>query len=367
MPRRTDHKHGVLLLDNRDSTPDHEHAVHRKLAEHLAALLHTEVVDSAEPDSDELYYLPTTTLIDPARYRTLGITCIADFFGGLVSHPYMATKAISHPLPANARFTSGWTDDFARHASDALLKGYTVFSSEDALRAAALLLQDGPLRLKPVRATAGRGQTVIENLAALETQLQAMDQAELALWGLVLEENLDQVQTFSVGQALVAGLVCSYYGVQHLTRDHQGESVYGGSDLVLVRGDYDQLLQLDLEDPLRLAITQARRYEHAAIQAFPGFLASRRNYDVARGLNHQGSIRSGVLEQSWRIGGASSAELLALAAFADDPALRRIRASTHEVFGDTQLPADATLFYQGDDREVGRICKYARIRDYDHP
>ncbi|HCN46511.1 MAG TPA: DUF3182 domain-containing protein, partial [Pseudomonas sp.] len=49
------------------------------------------------------------------------------------------------------------------------------------------------------------------------------------------------------------------------------------------------------------------------------------------------------------------------------PGLRRVRASTHEVFGDPTLPADATLFYQGDDREVGRICKYARIRDYDHP
>lgn len=366
MPRPTHRKHGVLLLDNRESTPDHEHAVHCKLAQHLAALLHTDVVDAAPDDSGNLYYLPTTTLIDPALQRPLGITSITDFFGGMVDHPYMATKAISHPLPANASFPPGWTNDFARHASDALLKGYTVFSTADALRAAPLLLQDGPLRVKPVRATAGRGQVVIDDIAALDALLQDMDPDELALWGLVLEENLGQVETFSVGQALVAGIVCSYYGVQSLTRDHQGESVYGGSDLVLVRGGYDALLQLELEDPLRLAITQAHTYEHAAIQSFPGFLASRRNYDVARGLTAQGSTRSGVLEQSWRIGGASSAELLALRAFADDPALQRIRASTHEVFGEGQLPADATLFYQGDDREVGRICKYARIRDYDH-
>ena len=367
MPRRTDRKHGVLLLDTRESTPDHERAVHRKLAEHLAALLHTEVVDTEADDSGDLYYLPTSTLIEPARYRELGITSITDFFGGMVTHPYMATKAISHPLPASATFPLGWTDDFARRASDALLKGYTVFSIDDARRAAALLLQDGPLRLKPVRATAGRGQTVIENLNALETELRQMDEDELALWGLVLEENLEQVETFSVGQALVAGITCSYYGVQSLTNDHQGVSVYGGSDLVLVRGGYDELLQLELEDPLRLAITQARTYEQAAMQAFPGFLASRRNYDVARGLTPHGSMRSGVLEQSWRIGGASSAELLALRAFSEDPALQRIRASTHEVFDEVQLPADATLFYQGDDCEVGRICKYARIRAYDHP
>lgn len=367
MPRRNDLKHGVLLLDTREHTPEHERAVHRKLAEHLAALLRTDVVDQPADEQDNLYYLPTTTLIDPQRYREQGIASIADFFGGLVTHPYMATKAISHPLPASATFPLGWTDDFARRASDALLKGYTVFSREDALAAAALLLREGELRLKPVRATAGRGQKVIHSLEVLEGELQQMDPDELAVWGLVLEENLSEVETFSVGQALVAGITCSYYGVQHCTRDHQGETVYGGSDLVLVRGDYDALLQLPLEEPLRLAITQARTYEQAAIAAFPGFLASRRNYDVARGLSGAGQVRSGVLEQSWRIGGASSAELLALRAFAEDPALRRVRASTHEVFGDAVLPADATLFYQGDDREVGRICKYARIRDYDHP
>jgi len=367
MPRPSDQKHGVLLFDTRENTPDHERAVHRKLAEYLAALLNTQVVEERPDDTSNLYYLPTETLIDPPRYRSLGMTTHHDFFGGMVSHPYMATKAISHPLPAGATFPNGWTDDFALHASDALLKGYTVFHADDARHAAPLLLQDGPFRLKPVRATAGRGQTVIAHIDQLEAELLKMNPQELAVWGLVLEENLEKVETFSVGQVLVAGITCSYYGVQSLTTDHQGETVYGGSDLVLVRGDYDDLLQLQLEDHLRLAITQAQSYERAAMKAFPGFLASRRNYDVARGLTPQGSLRSGVLEQSWRIGGASSAELLALRAFADDPALRRVRASTHEVFDDQALPADATLFYQGDDCEVGRICKYARIRDYDHP
>lgn len=366
MPRRNDQKDAVVLLDTRDNTPDHERAVHRKLAEHLAALLHIPVVAPAEA-GDNAYYLPTETLTDLSRARQLGIHGISDFFGGVVSQPYMATKAISHPLIANGRFPNGWTDDFALRARDSLLKGYTVFSFDDAQRAASLLLQDGPFRLKPVRATAGRGQVVIDSLDALTAELQHTHEHEVALWGLVLEENLTQVETFSVGQALVAGMMCSYYGVQSLTEDHQGISVYGGSDLVLVRGDYDQLLQLELDDHLRLAITQAQAYEQAAQQAFPGFLASRRNYDVARGLTAQGARRSGVLEQSWRVGGASSAELLALRAFADEPALQRVRASTHEVFGDVELPADATLSYRGDDCEVGQICKYARIREYDHP
>jgi len=368
MPSACDRKNAVVLLDTREHTPEHEHAVHLKLAAGLAQLLGCAVVQPAQPPSsaDNYYYLPTETLIGPDRHAAMGIRTEQDLFGGLVSHPYMATKAISHPLPANASFPPGWTDAFALQASDALLRGYTVFSKADARRAAQLLLLEGPLRLKPVLACAGRGQQVLTQLDELEPLLVNIDDQELALWGLVLEEDLSDVQTFSVGQVSVAGLTCSYHGTQQLTRDHQGIEVYGGSELVVVRGGYQDLLQLALEDHLRLAINQAITYEQAAEQHFPGFIASRRNYDIARGNNPHGHLRSGVLEQSWRLGGASSAELLALQAFAADPALQRVRASTHEVFGTPDLPADATLFYQGNDSELGQLSKFARIREHDH-
>ncbi|MDF0731507.1 DUF3182 family protein [Pseudomonas entomophila] len=369
MPQAATPKAAVVLLDTREHTPDHERAVQHKLAEYLARLLGVPHVTPERPPTadDHYYYLPTETLIDPARYAPLGIQGELDLFGGLVSAPYMATKAISHPLPADACFPTGWTDAFAQQASDALLRGYSVFAKDDARRAAELLLREGPVRLKPVRACAGRGQVVIERLEQLEPLLAAMDDADLALWGLVLEEDLSEVQTFSVGQVRVAGLTCSYHGTQQLTRDHTGQEVYGGSDLVVVRGDYQALLQLPMEDHLRLAINQAMTYEQAAERHFPGFIASRRNYDIARGRDRHGHLRSGVLEQSWRLGGASSAELLAAQAFADDPALRRVRASTHEVFGRPQLPADATLFYQGEDSELGLFSKFARIREHEHP
>lgn len=368
MPRSYEAKHAVVVLDTREHTPDHERATQLKLAEGLATLLGCEHVEPTKPPkaADRYYYLATQTLIDPQRYAPLGIRSERDLFGGVVSQPYMATKAISHPRLANGIFPPGWTDDFARLASSALLKGYTVFSKEDAREAARLLLADGTLRVKPVRATAGRGQHVIEQLDELEPLLAAMDEEELMTWGLTLEENLVDVETLSVGQVRVAGITCSYYGTQQLTHDHQGTEVYGGSDLLVVRGDYHQLLQLPLEDHLRLAITQALNYERAAERCLPGFIASRRNYDIARGTNAGGHLRSGVLEQSWRPGGASSAELLALQAFVDDPGLQRVRASSHEVFGHPDLPSDATLFYQGQDSELGQFSKFAQIREHGH-
>ena len=65
--------------------------------------------------------------------------------------------------------------------------------------------------------------------------------AELARDGLVLEENLVDVTTHSVGQVRVAELVASYHGTQRLTSDNHGEQVYGGSDLLVVRGGFDAL------------------------------------------------------------------------------------------------------------------------------
>jgi len=42
----------------------------------------------------------------------------------------------------------------------------------------------------------------------------------------VLEEELGDVTTYSVGQVRVAGLVASYCGTQSLTTDNSGATVY---------------------------------------------------------------------------------------------------------------------------------------------
>jgi len=67
-----------------------------------------------------------------------------------------------------------------------------------------------------------------------------------------------------------------------------------------------------------------------------------------------GRPRSGVLEPSWRVGGASSAELGALAAFARDPSLRIVGASHVEEYGKgCRAPTGAIVDFQGDDPEAG--------------
>jgi hypothetical protein len=362
-------KSQVVLLATHKKLATHETVVQQALGERIAKLLGTTFLGAYDPtlhNGHALYYIPSDTLIGKAAGDTLGIHSVEDFFGGLIDYPFMATKAISHPLldDATAKPT-GWSDRFFEDAADAVLSGFTVFNEADARRAGRQLLKSGPVRIKPVLATAGRGQMVVSKDADLDNAIAEQDMAEVEEWGLVLEEDLSDVITYSVGQVQVAGITVSYHGTQSLTQDNNGETVYGGSQLWLVRGGYDDLLTLDLDDDVRRSVTQAMRYEQAAQACFPDFLASRRNYDIAHGTNARGQVCSGVLEQSWRIGGASPAEVEALVAFAADPQLQRICASSHEIYGPTTLPADAHVLYEGDDPEVGLISKFTQVQPYD--
>jgi hypothetical protein len=150
-----------------------------------------------------------------------------------------------------------------------------------------------------------------------------------------------------------------------LTKDARGEEVYGGSNLLVVQGGYDDLLALDLPDDVRLAIRQAKVFDAAADEAYPGFYASRRNYDIAQGIASDGQRRSGVLEQSWRMGGASSAEVAALQSFVNDPGMRAIRVSSVETYIDQPLPADAIEVYRGPAEKSDFLLKYVTVKSYD--
>jgi hypothetical protein len=313
------------------------------------------------------YVVPSDTLLRQAA-AALGVRDPADLFGGVVPFPFVGTKSITHPLvPDATAVPDGWRPEFAAAVQDDVLAGHAAFGRRDAGEALRRLLPRGPVRVKRATGIGGRGQWLVRNEAEAREVLGALDDAELAQVGCVVEEQLEDVRTASVGRVDVAGVVVTYCGQQRLTRNHAGEEVYGGSDLVVARGDFAALLQLPLDDDVRRAIEQARRYDEAAHRAFPGFFASRRNYDIAQGRDRTGAMRSGVLEQSWRIGGASGAEVVALRAFAADPALTAVRARTVEVYGDAEPPDGALVLYHGIDPRIGPLLKYATVEAHAHP
>src|SRR5207244_3884041 len=84
--------------------------------------------------------------------------------------------------------------------------------------------------------------------------------------------------------------------------------------------------------------------------------ASRRNYDVARGLDAEGRWCCGVLEPSWRLGGASGPEVAALEAFRAGPALTVVRAWCVGVYGPCgEPPPQAVVHFRGVDDRLGFV------------
>jgi hypothetical protein len=352
----------------------HESGTQTEVARKLAALKNYDFAGEFDPscwyDARPLYFVPGETIVDVGCAHELGIRGEHDLFGGVVPFAFVATKTITHALPdAASQAPIGWSAGFAHQVRDVVLPGFSAFSLQDARNAGMRMLQYGKVRVKIAGGIGGLGQWVVADADELESRLCALEEQDLLRSGVVLEKNLTEVVTHSVGQVRVGNLLASYYGRQRLTRNNRGTDVYGGSELTVVRGDFDALLglanRIDLAPEVRTAVAQARTYHSAAMTSFSGMFASRCNYDIAQGRDDAGQWYSGVLEQSWRMGGASGAELAALDAFGSDPSLTTVCASTTEIYGaDAAVPADAIVYFQGTDQRVGPITKYSRIESY---
>ena len=341
----------------------HDAATRMEIGRRLAALKGLRFEAEFNPRRDyagPLYFVPSDTILTEEA-AALGITCENHLFGGVVPHPFVATKAITHAVVDPAAETPrGWSHRFARHTEGSVIEGFTAFTTGDAIRAGRQLLKRGPLRIKPVLATSGRGQIIIQDDDELLRQLDAMDATLLSEFGVVLEEHLGEVATYSIGLVHLDDLLISYVGTQQTTLNSRGEEVYGGSELLVARGGFDALLALDLPQPIRLAVIQASQFDAAALECFPGLFASRRNYDVIQGVNCRDRRCSGVLEQSWRLGGATGAEIAAMESFRRDPDLKRVCATTVERYGGkARIPEGATVYFEGTDDVEGPMIKYA--------
>lgn len=282
--------------------------------------------------------------------------------GGAVPQAWLGTKAVFHPLvPGCDVIPAGWQAMDAVHARTTL-PGFTAFSPRDAIAAWRLLAGEGHrVRAKPTGISGGSGQVVCTTEADVDTLLARTTATDLAATGIVLEADLDHAETFSVGTIVLHGTTIAYFGEQHLTRDGRGEPAYGGSTLVAIRGGFDALARDDRAAAERDCIALALEFDRAVREAYPALEVSRCNYDVIRGTGARGEARVGLLEQSWRVGGATPAELAAFEALRADPTLQRVRACTRERYGAHEVPATAHVYFHGAAPDGTPLVKYRMV------
>ena len=85
---------------------------------------------------------------------------------------------------------------------------------------------------------------------------------------------------------------------------------------------------------------------------------------MVQGRDARGELRCGVLEQSWRIGGASGAEVAALEVLMQGD-VDAVSASVVERYGqDVSVPEGARVLFQDNDRAVGPVTKYTVVKAY---
>ena len=357
---------GTVLLYTDDSSMARAHelatqtAVARLIAE-LKGFVFGGTWKAGIPTPPRVFFVPQDTLTTDVAAE-LGIRTADDLFGGIVPYCFVKTKAITHGLvgPRAAR-PRGWSDAFCARVASVVLPGFTAFSEADARAAARRLLAEGPVRVKPTLAAGSRGQVVVHEISELDGALAGVSETDLDACGVVLESNLTDVRTYSVGQVTLDGHTITYVGTQSETRDNEGQDVYGGSELTVVRGGWDALGRLEVEPAVRAAVRAAMVYDEATVE-YSGLFASRRNYDVSAGTDVRGRRHLGVLEQSWRIGGATPAEVVALRVLREDLTVRRVRVATVERYGsDLTIPDGAVVHFHGVDDVAGPVVRYTRV------
>lgn len=258
-----------------------------------------------------------------------------------------------------------WNRPFAATTEDTGLPGFTVFSEQDAHHALERLLDEGHVaRGKRAAAAGGNDQFLLETPNDLKRVWDRVSTDELQKLGLVVEANMRPgFNVIAAGQTLLNGIQVSFAGSVRELPAQADQRYFGGTDVVLTRGGFDSLTPYFRNDNETLNAIQKIAGFHNNARQHLGLIASRSAYTVLSGTAHNDKNYSGVLEQSWRIGGSSGPEILAIQAFQDDPSLQAVNGVSRNLLGaDATAPPNARVHYRGDDSFYGPVTVYSCIR-----
>ncbi|MBD2606110.1 DUF3182 family protein [Scytonema hofmannii FACHB-248] len=303
-----------------------------------------------------------------------------DFFGGIVARPHQSTKAIMHPLVSReAVCPLGWSHEFSEELAqrNLVLPGFTVFSTDDLRIAFKELYNKGvyQIRLKDPLAFLGMSQFVISSFQELEQFIsdKIADQGKLQQYGLVVEENLhpEDLKTYSASFITVGSHQVQCLGVQRFS-----QGLYTGTDLVIMRTGkciFPKLLaQVGIfnNEDAQAIIDKALLFRALLNKHIPEIKTARFNLDIVSGIASiysNGTCelvkRFALLEQSFRVGGASPGEIWGLESLLSDPDVDAVCASTYYRYGDEayQTVSEEEILYCGVDNRFGPISISVKV------
>ena len=285
-------------------------------------------------DRGKTYYVADKTIVlefseNQKLIKDALIESEKDFFGGIVPRAYQSTKAIMHPLVSReAACPLGWSHEFSQELVhlELVLPGFTVFNIEDIRTAFNHLYDKGvyQIRLKDPLGYLGMNQFVVTSFQELEQFIsdKIVDNEKLQQYGLVVEENLcpEDLKIYSVSFVTVAFHQVQCIGVQRFS-----QGLYAGTDFVIMQtGKYilpELLARVGIfnKEDAQVIIDKALLFRALLNKHIPEIKTARFNLDIVSGIasiysNSTCELvkRFALLEQSFRVGGASAAEIWGL-------------------------------------------------------
>ena len=203
---------------------------------------------------------------------------------------------------------------FTKSIGEATLPGFTAFTPHDAAEAFKKMRDEGlSVRFKDPSSTGGLGQQLVRNQNELAEALTAHE-SKFANVGAVLEVDLENVETVTVGYVDLDGKTYTWYGKPHDV-EFNDMLRFGGNELTVVKGGFD-VLRRQCKDPSDLlAVVQTEHVFDAYSNL--GTIITRGTFDVVRGNALDGTYMSGVADPSFRPSASSAAEIRAIEAFAE--------------------------------------------------
>lgn len=298
-----------------NSIPDHLHDfvlernnnINKKIGSIIGAESQIEF-DSIEENIKRKVYYVLSKPIDFEVAYLLGIKSKDDFFGGVFEDKRQAAKHMLH-VGVGTDYPNYYSLEFAENVNDYVLPGFTVFSLEEAYIAYQRLRDLGynSIRLKNPCCSDSQGQKTIGEVSEVDLFVQESigDLSE----GMVMECALDDPNNLSVGCFELNGDTYCYVGFQSEVV-YQGRRCYGGTDMYVTKNNFDILKNVfetrSVPVDFRDIIEGFNVLRHSYNQI--GAMITRFNIDYLYGFV-DGVLKSGFVDPSFRVGGATPGEI----------------------------------------------------------
>ena len=297
------------------------------VAKYIANYFGVDYVDEKEEidkNNMNVYYVPPVTQVRGLSHLK-GINDKNDFYGLLIDKIGHVHKAILHKTNT-VNTPDFYSVNFSKIVEDLVLPGVTVFSKEGIEKAYKEIgYVSRAVRIKIPNESDGRDQFTVENQTELRTVINKLQEEKISTEGLVLEVNLYDQNTISVGYCDLQGERYSFLALQkNDVAPEDGRDRYMGAKIRVVRGNISNLSAIANNRNEEIAIIKSQKFDQFYSYFNPSI--SRISYDCLFGKTSKEDSLSGITDITGRLGGTCPALIMAACEFKTHNQLSKIEA-----------------------------------------